>query len=94
MIHSFSVGDKVRVVKLDPPGHIRTPFYLRGKKGIIEHIHGSFKDPEKLAFGQPGLPKRILYLVRFFQLDIWNDYKGSSKDSLIADIYEQWLERY
>ena len=94
MISPFSVGDKVRVIKLDPPGHIRTPFYLRGKKGVIEHIHGSFKDPEKLAFGQPGLPKRILYLVRFFQLDVWNDYKGSSKDSLIADLYEQWLQRY
>ena len=88
----FRLGERVKVREGDPPGHIRTPFYLRGKVGVIEAQHGVFRNPEKLAFGKPGLPKQALYLVRFYQAEVWPDYEGSSHDSVTADIYEHWLQ--
>ena len=48
---AFSVGEQVRVRQGDPPGHIRTPFYARGKTGVVERICGRFRNPEELAYG-------------------------------------------
>ncbi|NNK79586.1 MAG: nitrile hydratase subunit beta, partial [Litoreibacter sp.] len=48
------VGSAVRIRALTPPGHIRTPFYLRGKRGVIERQLGAFKNPEQLAYGLPA----------------------------------------
>ncbi len=88
----FRPGDRVRVRFADPPGHIRTPFYVRGKTGRIEHYHGDFRNPEELAYGKDGLPRRPLYLVGFDQADLWNDYPAATPDKLYVDIYEHWLE--
>jgi nitrile hydratase len=88
----FNPGDRVTVRKAFPPGHIRTPFYIRGKTGIVERICGSFPNPEELAFGRSGLPARPLYRVRFRQPDIWRDYGGTATDSVDIEIYEHWLE--
>jgi hypothetical protein len=88
----FKPGDRVRVVFADPPGHIRTPFYVRGKTGWIEHYHGDFPNPEELAYGKDGLPPRPLYLVGFNQADLWQQYRAAPTDKLYVDIYEHWLE--
>lgn len=90
--YGFEPGQKVRVKTGDPPGHIRTPAYLRGKEGVIEEKQGIYRNPEELAFGKPGLPKKPLYLVRFRQQDVWQVYSGPGTDTLSADIYEHWLE--
>jgi hypothetical protein len=87
----FKAGDRVRVRADDRPGHIRTPFYIRGKTGWVERVHGTFLNPESLAYGQDGLPKRPLYLVGFQQAEVWDRY-GAPKDKLFIDIYEHWLE--
>ena len=50
-----------------PPGHVRTPHYLRGQRGVVESIAGHFANPEELAYGRDGLPRRALYRVRFRQ---------------------------
>jgi len=92
MSFAFDIGQKVRVKEGDPPGHIRTPFYLRGKQGWVEERWGEFRNPEELAYGKEGLPKRPLYLVRFRQADVWEGYAGSDTDTLSADIYEHWLD--
>ncbi len=92
MSASFKVGQRVLVKEGDPPGHIRTPFFLRGKPGTIETIHGEFRNPEELAYGKDGLPKKPLYLVRFLQKDVWPDYGGAPSDTVCADIYEHWLD--
>ena len=42
---------KVKVKKMFPPGHVRTPSYLRGKIGDVERDLGYFKNPEELAYG-------------------------------------------
>jgi len=86
----FKPGARVKVKFEDRPGHIRTPWYIRGKTGWIERIHGEFLNPESLAFGRDGLPKKTLYLVAFNQSDLWD--KGNNADKLLVDIYEHWLD--
>jgi len=88
----FKPGDRVRVRAEDPPGHIRTPFYVRGKVGRVERVYGEFLNPESLAYGKNGLPKRTLYLVAFDQSQVWDKYQAPPKDKLYVDIYEHWLE--
>jgi nitrile hydratase subunit beta len=88
----FDVGDKVRVKQVDPPGHRRTPYYIRGKRGVIERVCGAFPNPEELAYGFDGKPARVLYRVRFAQRDVWPRYLGPSHDSIDMEIYEHWLE--
>jgi nitrile hydratase len=91
-IGRFKPGDRIRVRAEDRPGHIRTPFYIRGKIGRVERLHGEFLNPELLAYGRDGLPKKPLYLVSFKQTEVWDDYKTSPNDKLYVDIYEHWLE--
>ena len=88
----FTPGQKVRVRKVDAPGHIRTPHYIRGKTGSIERFVGVFRNPEELAYGRPGQPLRALYRVRFAQAEVWPDYRGSRLDTLDVDLYEHWLQ--
>lgn len=75
-----------------PPGHVRTPFYARGRCGVVERVCGSFANPEELAYGRTGLPARPLYRVRFAQRELWPDYPGPACDTVDIEIYEHWLE--
>ena len=89
---SFRAGDRVRVRTFDGPGHVRTPTYVRGKQGWVERVHGEFRNPESLAYGGDGLPRKALYMVGFRQSDLWHArYRESSGDTLYVDIYEGWL---
>ena len=88
----FEGGARVRVRKVDSPGHIRTPHYIRGKTGTIERFVGYFRNPEELAYGRTGEPLRALYRVRFVQSQVWSDYAGAAVDTLDIDLYEHWLE--
>lgn len=90
---AFKPGERVRVRKVDSPGHIRTPHYIRGKTGVIERFVGFFRNPEELAYGRSGLPMRALYRVRFVQSHVWPDYRGAAGDTVDIDIYEHWLQR-
>ena len=91
MKSDFKQGDPVRVIDSHPPGHRRTPYYIRGKVGEIERVCGEFPNPEELAYGFDGLPKKSLYRVRFRQKDVWSDYSGPTEDTVDVDIYEHWL---
>jgi nitrile hydratase subunit beta len=88
----FAPGDAVRVSDRAVLGHCRTPWYLRGRTGVIATVHGTFRDPETLAYHRPGLPALPLYKVRFRQRDLWQRYAGPPGDELEVDIYEPWLE--
>jgi hypothetical protein len=95
MIHPatgrFKQGDTVRVINEDRPGHIRTPYYIRGKVGWVERVYGDFLNPESLAFGGDGLPRRTLYRVAFNQTEVWGAAQAP-KDKVLVDIYDHWLE--
>ena len=92
MSDAFAIGQPVRVRAAFPPGHVRTPHYLRGRRGVVESIAGRFANPEELAYGRDGLPRRALYRVRFRQGELWPDYAGSPADTAVVDLYEHWLE--
>ena len=89
---AFKVGQKVRVLKKHPPGHVRTPFYIRGQVGTVERLCGNFPNPEQLAEQRDGLPAQPLYRVRFLQKEVWPDYVGSDADLLEVEIFQHWLE--
>jgi hypothetical protein len=87
----YAPGDAVRVRHVDPPGHIRTPHYIRGKTGVIERFSGHFPNPEEKAYGRSG-ELRGLYRVRFVQSEVWEGYAGGRLDTLDIDLYEHWLQ--
>jgi len=84
-------AEKVRVKAMMPPGHIRTPAYLRGKIGVIERALGAFPNPERLAYRHPAEP-RALYRVRFTMAQIWGPEAERPDDTLDAEIYAHWLD--
>lgn len=88
----FATGDRVRVLAMYPVGHVRTPWYVRGKAGVVERLCGAYPNPEELAYQRSGLPPEPLYRVRFMQRDLWPDYRGSAADTLDLEIYQHWLE--
>lgn len=87
----FSPGERVAVRGMFPPGHVRTPYYLRGLTGTVERVLGPFGNPEALAYGQPA-PARPLYRVRFAMGDIWGAETDTPDGTLDAEIFEHWLE--
>ena len=88
----FRPGDRVKVRKAYPLGHIRTPYYIRGHRGVIERVCGKFGNPEELAQQRSGEPRQPLYRVRFRQQDVWPDYRGNPADALEVEIFQHWLE--
>jgi nitrile hydratase subunit beta len=88
----FRAGDRVEVREAFPLGHVRTPFYIRGKAGIVERLCGIYGNPEELAYARSGQPLQPLYRVRFSQIEIWPDYKGNAADTLDVEIFQHWLE--
>jgi hypothetical protein len=88
----YRVGQKVRVMKAYPVGHLRTPYYIRGCTGEVERVCGAFPNPEELSQMRDGKPAQPLYRVRFRQKDVWPDYRGAASDLLEVELYEHWLE--
>ncbi|WP_338001368.1 SH3-like domain-containing protein [Frigidibacter sp. ROC022] len=85
------VRARVRVRSWAAPGHIRTPWYLRGREGRIERALGAFPNPEQLALRQPADPVP-LYRVRFTMAEVWGKAAETPTDTLDAEIFAHWLE--
>ena len=81
----------VRVQAWAPPGHVRTPWYLRGKKGVIERRLGPFRNPEELAYRRPGAPIELCR-VRFTMAEVWGGSAERPDDTVDAEIFVHWLE--
>lgn len=88
----FAPGDTVRVRTGMAPGHIRTPYYLRGRTGRVERVCGAFPNPEELAYHRDGLPETPLYRVRFTMAEVWGDACDRPADTIDAEIFEHWLD--
>lgn len=85
------MAERVRVATMAPPGHIRAPWYLRGKTGVVERPLGEFANPEKLAYGLPA-ELRPLYRVRFTMAEVWGADAERPDDTLDAELFAHWLE--
>ena len=92
MTPRYTSGERVRVRKVDAPGHIRTPWYIRGHEGVIERFCGFFKNPEELAYARPGTPLKALYRVRFAARELWPDYREHAADVVEIEVFQHWLE--
>lgn len=88
---SLAAGSPVRVKDAWPeaegPVHVRTPHYVRGKRGTVVRHLGNFPDPGDIAFERPPAIRR-LYHVAFPPREIWPD---SSGDEIVIEIYDHWL---
>ena len=87
---SYAVGERVRVKTMSMLGHVRTPFYARGKQGTVIRIVGSFDNPEELAWNRPG-DRRVLYSVRFRSDELFPETPAHD-DTVDIEVYEHWLE--
>lgn len=85
------VGTVVTIKSMMPPGHVRTPAYLRGKTGRIERSIAPFGNPEKLAYGLKA-ETQMLYRVRFTMADLWGDTADHPQDTVDAEVYHHWIE--
>ncbi|MBE7200582.1 MAG: nitrile hydratase subunit beta, partial [Parafilimonas terrae] len=87
MTVTLAAGTEVRVRDDWPegrgPAHIRTPHYLRGRRGRVLRALGAFPNPEDLAFGRPAEP-RHLYHVAFEAADVWPESAGE----LVVEVFE------
>ena len=83
-------GDRVRIIDLGKPGHVRTPLYVRGKVGTIESVHGGFVFPDTNAHGKGEDPQR-LYTVVFTARELWGDYADPTL-TVSVDAFEPYLE--
>jgi len=90
MAANFREGDRVRVRDEARPGHIRTPSYIMGKVGVVSRVHGRYRNPEQLAYGEQGVPEIPLYYVAFEAADVWGGTPRA--DRVVVDLYEHWLE--
>lgn len=88
----FAKGDRVRVKHGPPEAHCRTPYYLRGKAGIVISCVDAYRNPAQLAFHKPGLPARPLYRVYFAADEVWPQDNDGRDDSIVADLFEHWLD--
>ena len=86
----FAAGDRVRVLELARPGHVRTPHYARGKCGVVERFCGAFGNPEELAYGRWDGAPVPLYRVRFRLADVFPT-DDAEPDTIDVDLYEPWL---
>lgn len=85
------MAERVRVKNWHPPGHIRTPAYLRGKTGEIERRLPAFPNPELLAYHRAA-PEIPLLRVRFTMAEIWGHMAENPDDVLEAEIFAHWLD--
>ena len=87
----YRVGDRVRVATDVPGGSNRTPFYVRGKKGVIAYYHGLAGNPRDLSYGGDGIPELPLYGVSFHSAHLFDEDPDFLRDRVIVDVWEDWL---
>lgn len=87
----FGRGDRVRVRRIHPEHHHRSPRYIRGAVGEVERVCGA--DPV------PGLPAgeeavEPVYTVRFSSVDLFGDRSSDGEPPyvLLIDLWERYLE--
>ena len=80
----FRVGDRVVVKRENPSGNPRTPYYVRGKSGVITEVHGVINNPVDHRGLYPPL-----YTVMFTLKEVFG---REANESLWVDVHEEWLE--
>ena len=86
----FAAGDTVITRNIHPMGHTRLPRYTRGKRGVIERVHGAHVFPDSNAHGLGEAPQ-WLYTVRFTGAELWGEDADPTLTTSI-DAWDSYLE--
>jgi nitrile hydratase beta subunit len=86
----FAVGDAVRVRNVHPTHHTRAPRYTRGKRGVINIVHGPEIFPDTNAHGL-GKNPQVVYSVRFDARELWGA-DAEPNQTVSIDLWESYLE--
>ena len=86
----FAAGDPVITRNIHPTGHTRLPRYTRGKRGVIERVHGAHVFPDSNAHGLGEAPQ-WLYTVRFTGAELWGEDADPTLTTSI-DAWDSYLE--
>jgi nitrile hydratase subunit beta len=86
----FKVGDAVRMFAGNVPHHTRLPHYVRGRRGVVERVHGAHVFADAHATGRGEQP-HWLYTVVFDAHDLWPDAARGVRVSV--DAWEPYMEQ-
>jgi nitrile hydratase beta subunit len=89
-VSRFAVGDAVRTRNVHPAGHTRLPRYARGKRGVIQRLHGAQTFPDTNAHGLGEQPQP-LYTVQFTARELWGE-SAEPNLTVTLDLWESYLE--
>jgi len=87
----FALGQWVRTSAAVPRHHTRLPGYVRGKRGIIERVHGAHVFADARAQGQGEQPQ-WLYTVSFDEKELWGASTPRQDFGVSVDAWEPYLE--
>ncbi|MGO9452327.1 MAG: nitrile hydratase subunit beta [Candidatus Binataceae bacterium] len=89
----FAAGDRVRVRNINPPGHTRSPRYVRGKAGTIRRDYGSYVFPDTNAH-HAGENRQHVYSVEFTARELWGKAARERimRERVMIDLWEGYLE--
>lgn len=86
----FVPGQAVRMFAGEVPHHTRLPAYVRGKRGVIERVHGAHVFADAHASGRGEQPQ-WLYTVAFAGSQLWPDEPARGL-SVSVDAWEPYME--
>ena len=84
-------GERVSIRKGSPRENDSTPYYVRGKPGIVEEICAPFTNPHRTASKPTGGAPLRTYRTRFWARDVWPELPGASGETFIIQLSEDWL---
>jgi nitrile hydratase len=85
----FAVGDAVVTRNVHPEHHTRLARYTRGKRGVIQLVHG----PEVFADSNAhdrGAHPQVVYSVRFDARELWGE-SAEPRQTVNIDLWESYL---
>jgi nitrile hydratase beta subunit len=85
----FAAGDAVLTRRMNPRGHTRLPRYARGRRGVIDRLHGVYVFPDTNAHGLGEQPQP-LYSVRFEAAELWGE-TAEAAETIYLDLWESYL---
>jgi nitrile hydratase subunit beta len=87
----FRIGEWVRTSAGTPQHHTRLPGYARGKRGLVERVHGAHVFADAHAQGLGEQPQ-WLYTVVFDAQELWGANAPEVRSRVSVDAWEPYLE--
>jgi nitrile hydratase beta subunit len=88
---ALAPGDRVVVRDEHPPGHIRAPRYVRGRRGVVVHVTRPFQYPDAEAHGLAHDHEPTCH-VRFDARELWGD-AAEENCSVVVDLWQSYLTK-